>query len=57
MKSCYVEYEMENMTSLVGGGLAWDLNDWDAMWKLLVKEFQGKLLVMVVSVYLDIGDV
>jgi len=24
---------------------------------LLVKEFQGKLLVMVVSVYLDIGDV
>jgi len=24
------------------------------MWKLLVKEFQGKLLVMVVSVYLDI---
>jgi len=23
----------------------------------LVKEFQGKLLVMVVSVYLDIGDV
>jgi len=27
------------------------------MWKLLVKEFQGKLLVMVVSVYLDIGDV
>jgi len=27
------------------------------MWILLVKEFQGKLLVMVVSVYLDIGDV
>jgi len=27
------------------------------MWKLLVKEFQGELLVMVVSVYLDIGDV
>jgi len=25
--------------------------------KLLVKEFQGKLLVMVVSVYFDIGDV
>jgi len=52
MKSCYVEYEMEKMTCLVGGGLAWDLNDWDDMWKLLVKEFQGKLLVMVVSVYL-----
>jgi len=57
MKSCYVDYEMENMTCLVGGGLTWDLNDWDGMWKLLVKEFQGKLLVMVVSVYLDIGDV
>jgi len=57
MKSCYVEYEMENMTCLIGGGLAWDLNDWDGMWKLLVKEFQGKLLVMVVSVYLDIGNV
>jgi len=28
MKSCYVEYEMENMTCLIGGGLAWDLNDW-----------------------------
>jgi len=26
------------------------------MWNLLVKEFQGKLLVMVVSVYLDTGD-
>jgi len=22
MKSCYVEYEMENMTCLIGGGLA-----------------------------------
>jgi len=29
----------------------------DGMWNLSVKEFQGKLLVMVVSVYLDIGDV
>jgi len=57
MKSCYVEYEMENMTCLIGGGLTWDLNDWDGMWKLLVKEFQGKLSVMVVSVYLDIGDI
>jgi len=27
------------------------------MWILLVKEFQGKLLVMVINVYLDIGDV
>jgi len=27
------------------------------MWILLVKKFQGKLLVMVVNVYLDIGDV
>ena len=25
MKSCYVEYEMENMTCLIGVGLAWDL--------------------------------
>ena len=33
MKSCYVEYEMKNMTCLIGGGLAWDLNDWDDMWK------------------------
>jgi len=57
MKSCYAEYEMENMTCLVCGGLAWELNDWDGMWKLFVKEFQGKLLVMVVSVYLDIRDV
>jgi len=57
MKSCYVEYEMENMTCLVGGGLAWDLNDWDDMRKLLLKELQGKLLVIVVSVYLDIEDV
>jgi len=57
MKSCYVEYEMENMTYLIGGGLAWELNAWYGMWILLVKEFQGKLLVMVVSVYLDIGDV
>jgi len=39
-----------------GGGLAWELNAWYGMWILLVKEFQGKLLVMVVSVYLDIGD-
>ena len=42
---------------MVGGGLAWELNAWYGMWILLVKEFQGKLLVMVVSVYLDIGDV
>jgi len=42
---------------MVGGGLAWELNAWYDMWILLVKEFQGKLLVMVVSVYLDIGDV
>jgi len=56
MKSCYIEYEMENMTCLVGGGLAWDLNDWDDMWKLVVKEFQRKLLMMV-SVYLDIKGV
>jgi len=54
MKSCYVEYEMENMTCLIGGGLAWELNAWYGMWILLVKEFQEKLLVMVVSVYLDI---
>jgi len=27
------------------------------MWRLLVKEFKGKLLVMVVSAYLDIRDV
>jgi len=57
MKSCYVEYEMENMTYLISGGLAWELNAWYDMWILLVKEFQGKLLVMVVSVYLDIEDV
>ena len=57
MKSCYVEYEMENMTCLIGGGLAWELNAWYGMWILLVKEFERKLLVMVVSVYLDIGDV
>jgi len=57
MKSCYVEYEMENMTCLIGGGLAWELNIWYGMGILLVKEFQGKLLVMMVSVYLDIGDV
>jgi len=57
MKSCYIEYEMEKITCFVGGGLAWDLNDWDDMWKLLVKEFQRKLLVMVVSVYLDIWDI
>ena len=26
MKSCYVEYEMENMTCLVGWELAWELD-------------------------------
>ena len=57
MKSYYVEYEMENMTCLIDGGLAWELNAWCDIWILFVKEFQGKLLVMVVSVYLDIGDV
>jgi len=39
---------MENMTRLIGGGLTWELNVWYGMWILLVKEFQGKLLVMVV---------
>jgi len=52
--SCYIEYEMGNMTGLVGGGLTWELNDWDGMWNVLVKEFHEKLLVMCV-VY--IGDV
>jgi len=42
----------------------WLVVEWHENWilemacgNLLVKEFQGKLLVMVVSVYLDIGDV
>jgi len=42
---------MENMNCLVGSGLAWELNAWDSMWILLVKEFQGKLLEMVWLVY------
>jgi len=42
----------------------WLVVEWHENWilemacgNLLVKEFQGKLLVMVVSVYLDIEDV
>jgi len=45
------------MDLLVGGVLVWGWDAWGGMWILLVQEFQGKLLVMVVSVYLDIGDV
>jgi len=41
---------------IVHGFVGWWCCDME-MWILLVKEFQGKLLVVVVSVYLDIGDV
>jgi len=35
---------MENMTCLIGGELAWDLNDWDGMWKIVGKRVSRETL-------------